>query len=254
MKEHYIQKIMLRREPDAGSYLYGLPVIRSLVRQKELALQKPVTFLVGENGAGKSTLLEAVAVASGFNPEGGSRNFHFSTYASHSELYECIKLEKGPYRAKDGFFLRAESFYNVASYIEELDSIASGAPLLKNSYGGRSLHEQSHGESFLSLITNRFGGNGLYLLDEPEAALSPARQFALLAQIDRLVRRNSQLIIATHSPILLAYPQADIFVLTQDAIELTPYEQTDHYILTRQFLNNPKKMLRYLLEDDNEPY
>lgn len=192
-------------QPD---YSFSLPAVRALARMGRLRLEKPVTFLVGENGTGKSTLLEAIAAAWGFNPEGGTRNFRFSTARTHAELYRSLVLQRGPRRPRDGFFLRAESFYNVATEIDRLDEIAP----LKGAYGGRSLHEQSHGESFLALVLNRFSGSGLYLLDEPEAALSPARQLALLAALDGLVRKNSQFLIATHSPLLLAYPNAEIFV------------------------------------------
>jgi predicted ATPase len=166
MKRKYLSGVRLNSPPEEDSYLGSLPVVRHLAQRKELLFSKSVTFLVGENGTGKSTLLEAIAVAYGFNAEGGSRNFSFSTNLSHSELYRHLTLSRSTY-PKDGFFLRAESFYNVASYIDEIGAA--------HNYGGRSLHEQSHGESFLSLMENRFSGNGLYLLDEPEAALSPSR-------------------------------------------------------------------------------
>lgn len=218
------------------------------LQEKPLLLEQPVTFLVGENGTGKSTLLEAIAVAAGFNAEGGTRNFTFSSRETHSQLYEYLHLVKGVRRPRDGFFLRAESFYNVASNIDDLNAIRTSRPPLINSYGGKSLHEQSHGESFLSLVLNRFGGEGLYLLDEPEAALSPSRQMSLLAHIHHLVEQKSQLVIATHSPILMAYPNACIYVLSKDAgICRTPYEKTEHYIVTREFLNHPEKMMEYLL-------
>ena len=210
-----------------------------------LRLEKPVTFLVGENGTGKSTLLEAIAAAWGFNPEGGTRNFRFSTARTHAELYRSLVLQRGPRRPRDGFFLRAESFYNVATEIDRLDEIAP----LKGAYGGRSLHEQSHGESFLARVLNRFSGSGLYLLDEPEAALSPARQLTLLAEIHQLVSNDSQFIIATHSPILMAYPGAHIWQLSAEGIESVSYEETEHYQLTRRFLENPRRYLEYLLED-----
>ncbi|MPL95161.1 hypothetical protein SDC9_41327 [bioreactor metagenome] len=245
----YIQGLKIHK--DAGendSYVFGLPVVKNLIRKEQLSFKNKVTFFVGENGTGKSTLLEAIAVSFGFNAEGGTRNFSFATAETHSDLCQYLTVCKGVKRPKDGFFLRAESFYNVASEIDKLDQIS---PLI-DYYGGKSLHKQSHGESFMSLVLNRFGGNGVYILDEPEAALSPSRQMTLLTAIDSLVKNNSQFIIATHSPILMAYPDADIFVLTDDDISLTPYEETEHYTLTKQFLNNPPKMLKYLLEDKPE--
>jgi len=222
---------------DYTEYPYTLPVIQQL---NNLNLKENVTFLVGENGIGKSTILEAVAVNYGFNPEGGSKNFNFSTKATHSGLHQHLVLSKGTKYPQDGFFLRAESFYNLATEIERIS--------LGNAYGGKSLHEQSHGESFIALMLNRFRGNGLYLLDEPEAALSPSRQMAVLSIIDDLVKNNSQFIIATHSPILLAYPRAEIYVLTEAGISLTPYKETEHYLITKSFLNNPERMLKYLCD------
>lgn len=246
MNDLYISEIVMDRDyiTNHAKYPFSIPVIKNLDR---LRLNSKVTFLVGENGTGKSTLLEAVAVNFGFNPEGGSRNFTFSTMSTHSELYDHITLYKGVKRPKDGYFLRAESFYNVVSEIENMDDQPAAAPLIKDSYGGKSLHEQSHGESFLSLMLNRFSGNGLYILDEPEAALSPSRQMTVLSRISDLVKLNSQFIIATHSPILLAYPDAEIFVLSEDSIKLTPYRETDHYAITKQFLNNPERMLEILI-------
>lgn len=247
MEENYISRVELTTPLPEDSYLCGLPAVRHLIRRGGLAFTKPVTFLVGENGTGKSTLLEAVAVACGFNPEGGTRNFTFSTRATHSELYRHLTVVKRAH-AKDGFFLRAESFYNLASNIDEMDEEPSFSPPVINSYGGRSLHMQSHGESFLALIENRFGGNGLYLLDEPEAALSPSRLMTLLVRIHDLVQRRSQFIIATHSPILMAYPGAEIYELTEEGIRSVDYRETEHYQLTRRFLENPEKMLHYLLD------
>ncbi len=225
-------------------YPFNLPCIRSL---DTLELHRAVTFIVGENGSGKSTLLEAIAVAAGFNPEGGSRNFRFSTQESHSELHRCLRLARSPRRPRSGFFLRAESFYNVAT---EVDRSEREIPGLLQAYGGRSLHEQSHGESFLALMVHRFQGNGLYFLDEPEAALSPSRQMAALVRLHDLVGAGSQFVIATHSPILLAYPAAKILYCGPEGLVPIRYEDTEHYTITRQFLNNPTGMLAELLRDE----
>ena len=205
-----------------------------------LNLEKPVTFFVGENGTGKSTLIEAIAVAMGFNGEGGSRDFFFSTQDTHSELCDYLTISKSVW-PKDGFFLRAESFYNTASYLEQNSTLAR--------YGGVSFHEQSHGESFLALAMNRFEGNGLYILDEPESALSPQRLMSLLVVIDELVKNNSQFIIATHSPILMAYPNADILEFSEQGIHKVGYRETEHYKITKQFVDMPERMVKYLLSD-----
>lgn len=249
MNPNYIGGIRLSSPIDESSYLHSLPVVRQLAEMGELTFLKPVTFLVGENGTGKSTLLEAIAVACGFNAEGGTRNFNFSTAPTHSELYRHLTVIKRKY-PKDGFFLRAESFYNVASNIDEMDSTPSfGGPLIA-SYGGVSLHRQSHGESFLALVENRFGGNGIYLLDEPEAALSPSRLMRLIAEINALVAKSSQFIIATHSPILMSFPNAEVYEFSENGIHSVDYKQTEHYQLTRRFLENPERMLHYLLDDE----
>lgn len=246
----YIKSIYLKSPPPEGSYLSYLPVVKNLQKIKELHFTSNVTFLVGENGTGKSTLLEAIAVSMGFNAEGGTRNFRFSTADTHSALNECITVVKGT-RPRDGFFLRAESFYNVASYINQLDSEPSFGARVIDSYGGVSLHEQSHGESFLSLVKNRFGGDGIYLLDEPEAALSPSRQMTLMVLMKELVERRSQFLIATHSPMLMAFPGAQVIELTDSDIRTVPYRQTEHYQLTKRFLDNPEKMLQLLFNDSN---
>ncbi len=235
---NYLTGIRLREMPDPGSYLHDLPLVRHLYEMGQLDFPSPVTCLVGENGTGKSTLLEAIAVSLGFNAEGGSRDFSFSTRASHSDLHEHLTMIR-TISPKDGFFLRAESFYNAASYLEDVKS-------RMDRYGGLSLHEQSHGEAFLSLVLNRFEGEGLYLLDEPEAALSPQRQLSLLCAMDALVKKDSQFIICTHSPILMAFPGAQILLLSDEGIKPVAYRDTEHYKITKQFLDDPDKMLHYL--------
>lgn len=245
MSAKYISEVVFDNRLDEDSYLNYLPVVTYLAHNS-IKFNSSVTIFVGENGTGKSTLLEAIAVAYGFNPEGGSRNFHFSTNSTHSELYRHLTLSKQAY-AKDGFFLRAESLYNVATNIDVMDSEPSfDAPVIE-SYGGVSLHEQSHGESFLSIVQNRFGGKGLYILNEPEAALSPMRILTLMSEIDFLVKENSQFIIATHSPILMAFPNAQVLELSQDGISQVDYRDTEHYRTTKDFLDNPERFLHYLL-------
>jgi predicted ATPase len=243
--EHYVLDVKLKRDkvPSFDTYPFSLPVVRHL---ETLELHPKVTFIVGENGSGKSTLLEAIATAWGFNPEGGTKNFNFQTRASHSALYEYLVLVKSTKRPRDGFFLRAESFFNVATQIEHLDEGPGGPPII-NSYGGRSLHQQSHGESFFALMLNRFGGRGFYVLDEPEAALSPNRQLAMLSRLHDLVHDRSQFVIATHSPILMAYPDAWIYQIGDGGLERIAYEQTEHYRVTRDFLGDPKRRLNDLL-------
>ena len=247
MKRNFIGSVRLSSQVAEDSYLNHLMVVQHLRQMKELRFPKPVTFLVGENGTGKSTLLEAIAVAFGFNAEGGTRNFSFSTSATHSDLYHHLTISRNAY-PKDGFFLRAESFYNAASYLDEVYE-GEFRNQEKTAYGDRSLHSQSHGESFLALVANRFSGNGIYLLDEPEAALSPSRLMTLLVHIHTLVQQHSQFIIATHSPILMAYPGAEIYQLSETGIHSVDYRETEHYQLTRRFLENPEKMLHYLLSE-----
>ena len=236
---NYITGIRLNEMPAGEDYLAKLPAVQHLYKSGGLEFTSPVTFFVGENGTGKSTLLEAVAVAMGFNPEGGSRDFFFSTKCTHSQLGSQLTAIKG-LPPKDGFFLRAESFYNTASYLDENSNMKR--------YGGISLHSQSHGESFLSLVTNRFEGRGLYIMDEPEAALSPRRLMTLLVLIDDLVKLDSQFIIATHSPILMAYPNADIIQFSESGTDRVKYRETEHYRITKQFMDDPERMIKYLLE------
>jgi len=237
---NYIKGIRLRSDYEWDYYPFNIPAVRSLRKTEMLSLDKPVTFFVGENGTGKSTLIEAIAVAMGFNGEGGSRDFFFTTQRTHSELCDYLTIAKSV-TPKDGFFLRAESFYNTASYLDKNSSLTR--------YGGVSFHEQSHGEAFLSLAMNRFEGNGLYILDEPESALSPQRLMSLLVVIDELVKNNSQFIIATHSPILMAYPNADILEFSENGIRKIGYRETEHYIITKQFIDMPEQMMKYLLHD-----
>ncbi len=245
----YIHGILFDNNLENSSYLRKLPVIKYLSNNTSLNFSSNVTFFVGENGTGKSTLLEAIAVASGFNAEGGTRNFNFSTNKTHSELFEHITLVKKAH-AKDGFFLRAESLYNMATNIEELDRTPALTRPIIESYGGISLHNQSHGESFLSIVQNRLGGNGLYIFDEPESALSPMRLLTLMLEIDRLVKNDSQFIIATHSPILMTFPDAEILEFSEEGIKKVNYHETDHYKITKQFLDNPEKMLHYLFREN----
>jgi predicted ATPase len=232
-------RVLDERVPAWNEYPFSLPAVRAL---DGLEFTSAVTFFIGENGVGKSTVLEAIAIAFGFNPEGGSRNFNFASRESHSALHTSLRLIKSPRRPSDGFFLRAESFYNVASEVERLGAVCG--------YGGRSLHEQSHGEAFMSLTLERFWGDGLYVLDEPEAALSPTRQLALLARIHQLVDRQSQFIIATHSPIIMAFPGATILEISDKGISPVRYEETEHFTVTKRFMNNPEGILRQLFEGD----
>jgi predicted ATPase len=242
----YIDEVKLRRRDvtDFNRYPFSLPAIRNL---NSITLHPAVTFIVGENGSGKSTLLEAIAVGYGFNPEGGSKNFNFNNRSSHSDLHQYLRLPRGARRPRDGYFLRAESFFNVATEIERLDSEPGTGPPIAPAYGQRQLHEQSHGESFMALLQNRFRGEGLYILDEPEAALSPQRQLAALARIHELTAKQSQFIIATHSPIIMAYPNAVIYHCGNDGITRIRYEDTEHYRVTKAFLDDPARTLATFL-------
>ena len=251
-RDPFVRAVYLVKErvPDGDGYPFSLPAVRSLLLQLEL--HPKVTFFIGENGSGKSTLIEAIAIAAGFNAEGGSRNFNFATRPSESGLHDCIRLVRGARRPRDGFFLRAESYFNLATQIERLDAEPGAGPAILAAYGGRSLHEQSHGESFFALLQSRFRGDGFYVLDEPEAALSPTRQLAFLSRLDQLVRRGSQFVIATHSPILMAYPQARLLELGPGGIRQAAYEETEHFRVTRDFLLRRETMLRELFADDDQ--
>ena len=246
LSEQFLIEIILKRDDidDATQYPFCLDALNNFDR---LRLHPKVTFFVGENGSGKSTLLEAIAVANGFNPEGGSKNFGFSTRESHSSLHRYIRCSRGVKKPKGGYFLRAESFFNVATEIESLDNEFSFGPPVIESYGGKSLHEQSHGESFFALLMNRFSGDSLFVLDEPEAALSPSRQLTFLSRMHELIGLNSQFVIATHSPIIMAYPDAKIMLLGADGLQDTAYEDTEHFQVTKSFINNRETMLRELL-------
>jgi predicted ATPase len=246
VSDPFIRAIALPREriADESAFPFSVPAIRALAEQ-DLELHAGVTFFIGENGSGKSTLIEAVAVAAGFNPEGGTTDMRFATHESHSELHGALRLVRGTRRPRTGFFLRAESFFNVATLVERLGE--DDSQYLER-YGGVSLHERSHGESFLALVNERFGPNGLYVLDEPEAALSITGNLALLRRMADLVAEGSQFIVATHSPVLMGYPEATIYRLDDGGVEAVAYEQTEHYQLTRSFLESPGRFLRHLFD------
>lgn len=245
----YLREVSLKADTfdRPNAYPFTGPAVTHLGK---LTFSPDVTFLVGENGTGKSTLIEAIAVALGMNPERGSRNFNFSTRWSDSQLWRHLRLVRSWSRPRDQYFLRAKSFFNVATQIEMLDKEPMGDQII-DAYGGRSLHEQSHGESFFALIRHRFRGAGLYLLDEPEAALSPARQMQLLRRMRELVLQDSQFIIAAHSPLLLVYPDARILVLDGDGYRETGYLDTEHYRITKAFLNDPDREIRRLFSDEH---
>lgn len=238
MNNLFIQGVLFEwNEIEPNSYIRTIESLRDV---EKIEFQSPVSLLVGENGTGKSTLLEAIAVAHGFNPEGGTKNYVFSTYDSHSELCDAIRIAKGYRKEKWGYFLRAESFYNVATQEEKYADIA---------HPSMQYHKKSHGESFLDLAQDNIKSNGLYLLDEPEAALSPQRQLTLLTQIYKCANDGAQFIIATHSPILLGIPNAQIFCFDNGKIHTCTYEETDSYKITEMFINNRKSLLQKLLDE-----
>ena len=220
---------------DWNAYPYNIPAIAKLGR---LELDPHVTFFVGENGSGKSTLVEAIAIRAGFNPEGGTKNFATRSRPSESSLHDALRLARGAKREQGGFFLRAETMFNLSTEAEAY-----------RAYGWDELHAKSHGESFLWVINNRFRDRGLFILDEPEAALSPTRQLALLARMRQLIQAGSQFIISTHSPILLAYPNAKILLLDAQGVTSTRYQDTEHYAVTKSFLQDPDAMFKRLFAD-----
>jgi predicted ATPase len=244
VRDALIRAVVLKRDEIEGpsAYPFDIPAVRAL---NELELDPGVTLFAGENGSGKSTLIEAIAVAAGFNPEGGSRHMTVSTRPSHSALHRHLRLVRGTRRPRTGYFLRAESFFNVATYIEDLRD-----PRIAAAYGGVPLHARSHGESFIALITHRFGPGGLYILDEPEAALSVRGNLALLRRMHDLIAEGSQFIVSTHSPILLGFPGALIYTLDADGIRRTAYDDAEAVVLTREFLKDPETFFRHLFAAD----
>lgn len=223
---------------DYDAYPFQIPAVREI---GNIDFHPNVTFFVGENGSGKSTVMEGIALALGFAAEGGTKNVRLDSAGSTSPLHEALRLARGVPKPRDEYFLRAESFFNVASYMDETGYLEN--------YGGKSLHAQSHGEAFMAVLINKLRGNGIYLLDEPEAALSPNRQLAALSAIHQLVEDHSQFVIATHSPILLSYPNARILLFDKSGITEVAYEDTEHYAVTRDFLNHYPRRLAQLLDD-----
>ncbi len=247
MNSAFLRRVKLEREKVTAwdKYPFNITAIRDL---DETEFHPRVTFIVGENGAGKSTLIEAIAIAAGLAADGGNKDLGGGSQHTHSGLNQCIRLVKGWKYPKSFYYLRAESFYNVAAVVDSYGGNLVG------SYGGVGLHEQSHGESFISLLTHKFKPNGFYILDEPEAALSPARQLVALRRIHDLVQQGSQFLIATHSPILMAYLDAMILSCSKErGLHPISYKETEHYMITRNFLNYPEQAMETLLQDKPEP-
>jgi predicted ATPase len=234
---------------DFNSYPFSLKIIKNL---KDIEFPNQVTFFVGENGTGKSTILEAIAHKAGFGSEGGSKNIHFKTseektYTGTEKFADQLTLS-WIMKPQNGYFFRAESFFNIANYIDHI--AREGGEGAYAPYGGTSLHAQSHGESFLAFFKNRLGTGGFFIFDEPEAALSPQRQLSLMAIIHDMCKSpNSQFIIATHSPILLAYPNATIYSCDSDVLKTIAYTDTEHYQITKNFLDNPERFLQHLFKE-----
>jgi predicted ATPase len=238
----YLQKVILKRDliTSYEEYPFNIPALKGF---DSMEFHEDVTFIVGENGAGKSTFIEAIALSLGFGIEGGTRNVQVRTHDNASSLHKYLKLIKSFKVPEEHYFLRAESFYNVATYLEEIDP---------RKIFGEHLHVYSHGEAFMATLLEKLQGNGLYIFDEPEAALSPTRQLAAITAIDKLVKNDSQLIIATHSPILMAYPNAVIYRLDSEGIQKVSYEETDHFAVTRHFLNDYRNMIEILTNGSRE--
>ena len=240
-----VKKITIDRDK-IGSfdiYPFNIEIVKNF---KELNFKAPVTFFVGENGVGKSTFIEALAVALGLPAEGGTQNFRYNTKYTTSNLSDYLKVSTF-YKPKTKFFLRAESFYNFSTELQRVVE-ENNYYSLYDVYGG-NLHNCSHGESFLKLVQNKFTDHGLYILDEPEAALSPQRQLSLLCLIDRLVKEGSQFIIATHSPILISYRDGIILDLNNNFKEIN-YKDTDIYSLYKMYLENPDVMQHKLFDEE----
>lgn len=246
MNELFIRGIKLQTG-DQSVYPFSIPAVRQL---ESVKFTTPVTFFVGENGSGKSTLIESIATAAGFNAEGGTKNYSFSSQDTTSSLKDTIVLVRGFRREKYGYFLRAESFYTTANYAESgTFGMYGPQPLL---FAGKHIHEQSHGEAFISIVKEF--RPGLFFFDEPESALSPQRQLALMAMMSDLIKSGSQFIIATHSPILLSYPGAKIYQLSDTGLSKVKFEEVEHVTFTRDFLNNTDQYLKHLFKDPGSDF
>ena len=244
----YLTEMKIKSGIPKENYLYDLPVVKNIIKMRGLSFGKPITFFVGDNGVGKSTLIEAIAINLGFNPEGGTKNYNYQTKNTHSVLYDYITLVKSFNRPKHGYFLRAETFYNSLSYMDYIDDIQTEKSFLSHitSSNESNYHSCSHGESFLNMISE-FPGKGIYILDEPEAALSPKGIMSLMCYLDDLVKNGSQFIISTHSPILITMPNSTIYSINDEKIEQKKYWETEHYTISKRFLEKPESMLNILL-------